>query len=1459
MARPSVLVFPAFPFSERSYTNGGPIPDLPLAAGLDTVWSVLLTSDELMPDAQHFGALRREHLSAKCSALHALLSVAQSQRSNRAEAYPGWEGRARAQMIVRSFVPDPQNNPRRFAVLLTVVVGAKQVVHSPAEPNLSRCEAQQVKTRPLPEGDAKGPEEGEDGGSIWASLAEAQEPSDPLGKLTSVLKTRVHNTVVAITDIASWVRDIYNHDRLHRFVTCTNINQLLPDSFLESHQRRKQAGRKSHEPSEAKLRPWDLVHHVSRVGEVEYLRGVLGELALWPSEVLAGEQSTDAAQAYIGEDHCAILRSVCTSRFGFSDLGTLTEMRVALSLPNALYKLALWLGGDAMPPTHRQWCNLASYVHAEGGVHATPRGCTTVLLAAKADVLSLRSFLLTELPSVMTAKGMLQRPDVQLALLRHPRIEDKVRVFQSAVALNLDDDGKLWLGRVREHLEAAVARLGNLHLEAPFVTTESLMAFVSRHVYDSRRLATEVGAVCAQLEAEAAALINSGAAQGWENQRMQSHFLASFNAFAASRVDGNVVLGMVHAYFEGGPAPDDVPMPQHVDMIDELINYRNCFARRLYSDLTTGAAFLAAMGVASRVVTNLIEYGWHAMFTQIGLACSWLDRGERVHMQHWGTAATGKTSIILGAVKALPPGAVLVLTYGSDASMRDSNPTAGKNLALAYPEWGSLGEHTDMRSRTVDLSRMTEDQSFSRTVAIDADGNRRVVTTPTYNRWSLAVATNLPVTDPAFKSRLLVCHVQPLGLPGSAFGEVLAGDTHYQAELEPLRVAYTRALHFFWRCVMAYCMMSNAGVVPRIEVNPLSIAIINRMLPDSTDASDIRTYKQLYTMASMVTTMLAVHQFLASPESPLTVVHGDRISLASLMDVRFVMRPMIQPALFVSSATPFLNDDPVMRSVVRVLLQTVLAIESSSEAQCRRDTQRAYDQLERDEPNPTARRAKQEHLHLDRLSKLFPEPVCARPRVESRAEDTMAADDPVAHPPNAVFFLVDKLVHKVMLAAEAQKDAGEDGERERLQALDRHFDEEAGFVPEGVPMMPGEELSRQGLSAKPPKPQLTQRAINAPGTFGSVVATPLQNLRGSDRDRAMRALVEELCKRVAGDMAGPVIDVGAGTAARVNKALSSTRRAAGESSDHHKLRERIQDVLGRLHIRFYQNGWAAVNARCLDIDINARMQRSATELMKQYDVEEGGYLVFDLMHVNGEQANEALRVVPSVRNHEAEIKAPRASFDALIDTHKGFSAAAHKLKVAQRLFSGGGAPLPELHRPSLCPAVWRETLRQVIARAGIEHDQTTTAVVRKSMRLVPRNNTLVDVLGNNLYERAPVAADLERVAVALAKSEIGVWQPGQICSGVQRPYHDVESDPDERFAGRALQRSLSKRSASELHAPAEEDEKKEEVVEPPADEEREALDMLLYLQEDDAGDASPRPRKRRGRAAKVEQELLSYE
>jgi hypothetical protein len=295
------------------------------------------------------------------------------------------------------------------------------------------------------------------------------------------------------------------------------------------------------------------------------------------------------------------------------------------------------------------------------------------------------------------------------------------------------------------------------------------------------------------------------------------------------------------------------------------------------------------------------------------------------------------------------------------------------------PEHGAPGEHTDLQQRALDLSRLSENRTVSKTVFFTAEGVRKILSMVNENRWSMIVATNVRTRDPAFESRFFSCHMSPLGLPGAAFGECIAGDENYRDQLQPVREAYLRATHFFWRVVMAYCMLVNAGVVDSLRSEPVSIAIVNHLLPSFTDASDIRMYKQLYTMSTMVSVMMTVHQFLASPRSPLTLVHRDRLSLAALADMRVLFRPLVAPALFVASATPFLGEDPVVRSVVEALLGTALAISRSSVTKERRAVLEKQKQLEETEPNHYVRRQQQQQLHLEALPKLFPCPTYTPP------------------------------------------------------------------------------------------------------------------------------------------------------------------------------------------------------------------------------------------------------------------------------------------------------------------------------------------------------------------------------------------------------------------------------------------------------------------------------------------------
>jgi hypothetical protein len=361
---PQYLVFPAFPYRECDYTKGGAITDLPLTpTGQDDVYAMLLTSDQLRPNARHFGALRREHEGSVRAALHALLSVATSQRSNRAIAHPGYESCARAQLIVRTFVPDPLNRPERFALLLQLVVGAQWAVHNPSEPNVSRSEPPPPARASLAAGgDEKGAAaaaDGDDGGdgegnNLWSTLVAAHaaggSEEDAMATRLSHAMSKARNTVVSIFDLSAWVRDIFNPERLHRFHSCANLGHLLPDKLIES-SRRSQAAQQRRQGAavpQERAGPWDLLHHVSRVKETDYLRGLLSQLVLWPSSVLHGELSCDSAQAKLDEDQCTALRLACLPEFGFSDYGQLTELRAALSLPNALATLRKWLTPDEL-------------------------------------------------------------------------------------------------------------------------------------------------------------------------------------------------------------------------------------------------------------------------------------------------------------------------------------------------------------------------------------------------------------------------------------------------------------------------------------------------------------------------------------------------------------------------------------------------------------------------------------------------------------------------------------------------------------------------------------------------------------------------------------------------------------------------------------------------------------------------------------------------------------------------------------------------------------------------------------------------------------------------------------------------------------------------------------------------------------------------------------------------------
>jgi hypothetical protein len=160
-----------------------------------------------------------------------------------------------------------------------------------------------------------------------------------------------------------------------------------------------------------------------------------------------------------------------------------------------------------------------------------------------------------------------------------------------------------------------------------------------------------------------------------------------------------------------------------------------------------------------------------------------------------------------------------------------------------------------------------------------------------------------------------------------------------------------------------------------------------------------------------------------------------------------------------------------------------------------------------------------------------------------------------------------------------------------------------------------------------------------------------------------------------------------------------------------------------------------------------------------------------------------MHVVHSKRDAAHEEKHPRQTFDALLNTHQGFDTSRHKLRVAQRVYSGTAMQLEQLQQPVLCPARWNARAKEALVQSGLGTDATTRATVERVTAVLHQD--VYALMASAIDESAPDARTLEDEAMRLAQNGIGLWQPGQLYAGPQRAYHDIEADPDALAAAAA--------------------------------------------------------------------------
>ena len=773
-----------------------------------------------------------------------------------------------------------------------------------------------------------------------------------------------------------------------------------------------------------------------------------------------------------------------------------------------------------------------------------------------------------------------------------------------------------------------------------------------------------------------------------------------------------------------------------------------------------------------------------------------------MHLEVHGRPAAGKTVTVESSRFIFPPEFIMSSVYESKASMRDTDATRTKNVPRIHPEYGAMGEHESLSDRAVDLSRMSESWSMSKTIQITEDGKRVMQDSVQFHSWSRVVATNIPSSDEAMRSRTLRMMMQPLETSGKCFGEAVAADEENKNLLSPVAECFRRALHFFTRCVAAFCVLVNAGVVD-LPPNSLNVAIINRLMPNTTDASNSRLYKQLYKLGRVFDIWMAVHQFLASPVSPLTLVHNDRLSLEALVDVRVLLRPQCTTGLFLASCTPFLGEDLVLRRVAEALLRSVFLPSQSHITNAKREYQRRRRAIQAEEHDTRQRELKLRHLLLEMLPRLFPAPPsasdAARPvegvGVGSNSGGGAAAAVAAAVAASTrVYFTLDSLSTGGGGGGGGSggglADAdGAPGARPLVDTLDDAFDAPAH----------GPTYSRAGAAAAARLPG--QDVSRLPDFFrasAAAAAAPaggrLELLHDDNYERTLQKLIGELRQRMQGDWLGlpSTGGGGGGNSSASSRANAASRRAnggVGESAADHALRESIRSVLTRLQVRLYTNGWVSLEVRGLDYDDNARVLRETEALVREYDVPKGTYVLYPLANPRGAPAAEAFQTL------EVPGGDGRRDFAELLDLDRGRTTALQKLAVALRLAAGAGGDVP--HVPEVRPlraADWRRDAERFLREAsgvGLAHAQQ--AVLVRAARVVspesrePRSSIL-DLVASGLRDaRVPLATsqNLEALATSLAAAQVGAWAPGMVYSGAPRSYHDVEADPHDRHAAAA--------------------------------------------------------------------------
>lgn len=1374
------------PPGDTSYQGGTVIQRLPYAeTNLDRVYAVLLTSDQLQAHPHSMGAINAEHVWMR-SVLHALFSVAISHRDNLAAPLPGYARLPRAHLVSRAFVPDP-NHPDDFAILLQVVIGAQNVPNFTRDPNVSSRTALAPPGASVGNGSkpvrARGSrpavaavdairgafemafggapnvaeEEDEEGGAM-------DEEGGGAPPQRGFASQPMRNLVVAIEDLPSYLSLRLRESARRRFSECANAARLFP-VFIKGDDT-------SRAPSTAGS--WDLMKQPEAVGYSQYMHDLLQPLLAAGYESLVHERSslsTESALEPLVESTRGALEEGARDEDGlwFSPENwiRMTAVRWAFSLPTALRALRRWTenGRAGASDVNESWFRLSSYAHRRQTAHSSPRNCFVTVEAvqdAERAGLSLEHALLRPLPLCHGLTDVLRSAACQLTLMRTTRRGDFLMVMDNATALGLCDD--VWLPGVRARYADEVRRGGSLQGRSRVMDKAALLRFVMTRFNLIRSIPTEIGALQQRTVTERTELLRGcDQPEPWHLALLQQQTLRDFEMLMASGRDGNVIGWATHCYFALGCEPgssEHATLGRGIDVQAELAVFRRVFAGRIFSDLTDPSAMLAKLGIVIRSLTGLVQLWPENLLVLLFVLSSYIDAGERPHLEISGMPASGKTATLVAIVDYLPDQFARTYIYRSMASNRDPTGSKYKNVPEVYPESGNRGDFPSNDERAVVLSNMSESKQTSQTVRMDPVTGKRMLETCTQLRSNSCIfATNIPTTDAAFTSRMMVMRMAPLAARAQFYGEMRAEN---KSQHDPeLHATTHRAMVFFIRCVAAYCMLVNCGAV-QAPVNSLNVAVLNRLLPADTDASGIRAYLQLLKLCRTLECMHAVFRFLSDPRSPLTMLFNDRLDLNALCQARVFDTPHCSIPVYIASAAQRLQRPHMLPQIVNTLMATALRPTFSDDRAAATEFDREARRCGRQRSSDGNTRWELRALHLQFLPRLF------RQRAVTR-NDALPSEKPI-------FFRWSNIhpgAHPKSGATRAS-DAPRSGDI--ASRFDVYLQPEGAQPTAAAPLRPPDEHAG-GSAMDDELLELMAHAEREESLHAFQMLTPLE---GEDAERATAEFVQMLLSHGRGkrSIASTAATRSSAGPMKLRRSDSRVERPTGAPDSAHVGPDdgELVEALRRLRLRFYSHGYASVDATCLDCDESSRLRRQLEALSQEYSMQPGGYVIFGYEIPHRRRGAEAMPML-TVSGTGSR------SLSEALDVEGGQSQSRLRHDVARSLVYGtdcAPAVRPEpmeltvdgIHRHAVTDFInlayaGLRTAHPAVLEATshlLESEDTSSTLAALAASLFPSDG------GRSWDDRM-----LQELCDGLTESGVGQWGTMRVHRGKALPYHEFEA------------------------------------------------------------------------------------